>query len=314
MNDSSSNIKKGIVWSSINSFARYGLQFGGMMILARLLSPVEYGLIGITAIFISVAEIITDSGLSGAIIKKENAKSIDYATLATFNLVVSVLIYLIYYILAPYVAKYYNQPQITSLLRVYSISILIFAFTIVPKTKLTKELRFKTLSVISIISGSLGLVVAIIMAFKECGPMSFVGQYITNALVSSVLIMYCSKYKVVFSFSKNSFLEQFTFGFNTTVANTLKSISENIYNNVVGITSSISQTGYYTQALKLTNVPVRFFCTLIDGTYFPVLSQIHDKNEFNKKIKSINEKTLAIIVVLFAMTLSFRKEIIYIYC
>lgn len=309
---SNNSIKKGIIWSSFSSLSKYVLQFGGIMILARLLSPAEYGLIGVMTIFISVADIIIDSGLCGAIIKKEKVKPIDYATLATFNLVVSVLIYLIYYILAPYVAEYYNQPQITSLLRVYSISILIFAFTIVPKTKLTKELRFKTLSLINIISGTFGLAVAIIMALSGCGPMSLIGQYLTNALVSSVLIMYYSKNKVAFSFSKNSFLEQFSFGFNTTVANILKSISTNIYNNVVGITSSIYQTGYYTQALKLTNVPVNFFCTLIDGTYFPVLSQVHDKNEFNSKIRNVNEKTLTIVVVLFVMALSFRKEIIYI--
>lgn len=310
--NSNGNLKKGVIWSSISSFSRYVLQFGGIIILARLLSPSEYGIIGIMAVFISVADIVIDAGLCGAIIKKENVRDIDYSTLSTFNLIVSIIIYLIYYLSAPLLAEYYEQPTLTSLLRVYSLSILIFAITIAPKAKLTKSLRFKTLSLISIISGTLGLIAAIVLACNGYGPMSLVMQYLTNAIVSSILTLYFSKFHISFGFSKDSFVEQFSFGFNTTIANTLKSVSENIYNNIIGKTANLMQTGYFTQSLKLMNVPVGFFYSLIDGTYFPVLSQIHNEEEFREKMKDVNNKTLSIVLLLFSFGISLNKEIVYI--
>lgn len=309
---SSRNIKSGILWSSISSFSRYALQFGGIMILARLLTPEDYGLIGLMTVFISVADVIIDSGLSGAIIKKENATNIDFKTLTTFNLIVSIFIYLLFFINAPLLAAYYDKPDLSILLRVYGLYILIFALSVSPKARLTKDLRFKTISIINIVSGITGLVTAIVMALNGYGPMSLVGQYLANAFVSTTLIIFLSNYKITFGFSYKSFKDQFSFGVNTTLANTLKSLSENIYNNVIGKSASIIQTGYYSQATKLMNVPVGFFFNVIDGTYFPVMSQIHDKEEFAKSIQSLNFRTETFVIILFTTAISLNKEIVYI--
>ena len=304
-------IKKGLIWNSISNFSRYGLMLISTMVLARLLTPEDYGLIGIISVFIAVAEIITSAGLGGAVIKKINTSDIDFSTLTTYNLGVSISIYLIFYFIAPFIADIYSKPIIESLIRIYSLVIPIHAFSIAPQVSLTKELKFKTLSIIHLLGGISGLCTAIILAKNNFGVYSLIGQYLTQATIVSVLLLYTSKYKVKFGFSKACFKEQFSFGFNTTLASILKSFSENIIGNIIAKTSSITQTGYYTQSNRLVHVPQNFFFNLIDHTFFPVLSQIEDRAQFTQRTRKLNERTNLILIFLFGIAIICCKELIY---
>lgn len=307
-----SYIRRGVFWNSLNSIARYGITFLGTIILARMLSPEDYGLIGILTVFISVAEVLIDAGLGGAVIKKNNATAIDYSTLTVYNLCASIVIYVIFFVIAPYVGSFYDKPVLERLLRLYSIVILIYSFTIVPRVQLIKQLRFKELSLISLISGIGGLVTAIVMAYLGFGTFSLIGQYICNALITTILVWVVSHYKITFQFSYASFKEQFAFGMNTTLANSLKAISENIYANVIGKTSSIHQTGYYTQSSRLSAVPTNFLSSLIDNTFFPIFSQETDKNEFSTKLSRLNQRTCCITVLMFGSAVPVCHELILI--
>lgn len=304
-------IKKGLIWNSISNFSRYGLMLIGTMVLARLLTPDDYGLIGIISVFIAVAEIITSAGLGGAVIKKSNTSDIDFSTLTTYNLGVSISIYLIFYFIAPFIADFYSKPIIESLIRIYSLVIPIHAFSIAPQVSLTKKLKFKTLSIIHLLGGISGLCAAVILAKNNFGVYSLIGQYLTQATIVSILLLYTSKYKVKLGFSKVCFKEQFSFGFNTTIASILKSVSENIIGNIIAKVSTITQTGYYTQSNRLVHVPQNFFFNLIDHTYFPVLSQIEDKSLFSQRIKKLNERTNLILIFLFGLAIICCKELIY---
>lgn len=305
-------IRYGLLWNSITNISRYGLSFFAVAVLARLLTPEDYGLIGIIGIFISVAEILVDAGLSGAVIKKNEVKDIDFDTLTVYNLIVSFLLYLVYYVSASFIADFYDKPILTNLIRLYSIVILIHALVIAPRTKLIKELRFKELSIINLVGGILGLSVAVIMAYLKYGVYSLIWQYIITAIVTSMLIYYRTRYKICLRFSYNSFKEQFSFGINTTLATSLKTFNENIYSNIIAKCTSITQTGYYTQAYKLMKVPNSFFFNLIDSTFFPILSQENNRVIFNEKIRKLNIKISVIIVLLFGLALSISKELIYI--
>lgn len=312
MNESNSKIKNGLVWNSINHIAKYGLQFCSVMILARLLTPHDYGLIGLITIFISVSEGICDSGLGGAIIKKADAKTIDYSTLFVYNTVVSIFLFIVIFFCAPYLDFFYKEDCLGKLLRLYSVVLIIHAATIVPRLYMTKRFLFKELSIINTISNFFGLVGAILLAYMGFGPYSLVWQHIIYALFMNVLILYRSKYHISLGFSIISFKEQFSFGINTTIANTLKSFTENIYNNFIGKSSSVVQSGYYAQGTKIMQVPVLFFHGLIDTTFFPVLSQIQDISEFRKKICSLNTKTMSVIILIFIFLIPNSKEIIYV--
>lgn len=310
--DTSKNIRKGIFWNSISSFARYGIVFIGLTFLARLLTPEDYGIVGIMAVFISVADVLVDSGLGGAVVKKKNAARIDYSTLTIYNLCVSILLYTIFYISTPYISDFYKKPILTNLLRLYSIIILIHSITIAPKVSLTKNLRFKSLSLINLIAGICGLAVAILLAYYGYGVYSLIWQYIVSSLATSILIFIVSQYKIRLEFSRASFKEQFSFGLNTTLANVLKAISDNIYANVIAKTSSIVQTGYYAQSSKLCTVPVSFLFNLIDSTYFPILSQENNMKIFMSKIDKLNIKTTGFIIVTFGLAISICEELIQI--
>ena len=305
-------IRRGLIWNSISNIGKYGLMFVGTMILARLLSPEDYGLIGIISVFIAIAEVLISAGLGGAVIKKQDAKDIDFSTLTTYNLGVSLCIYVVFYFLAPWIAGFYSKPIIEPLIRIYSFVILIHAFAIAPQVSLTKQLRFKALSIINLVSGILGLACAIVMANYGYGVYSLIGQYIIQSLAVSILLFVVSKYKIRIAFSKASFKEQFSFGMNTTLATILKSLSENLIGNVIAKCSSIVQTGYYTQSNRLCHIPQSFFFNLIDHTFFPVLSQINDKNHFIMRITKLNERTNLILIFLFGGAITCCKELVYV--
>lgn len=305
-------IQKGLFWNSFASITKYGLSFIAIMVLARMLTPDDYGLIGIISIFISLAEVVIDAGLSGALVKKQNVKDIDYSTLTFYNLGVSVLLYLIYFMMASWIAKFYDRLILTDLIRLYSIVILIHAFVIAPRTILIKQLRFKLLSMINLLSGVVGLSVAIILAYCGYGVYSLIWQYIVTAVISSVLIYKYSYYRIKWGFSVSSFKEQFSFGINTTLATSLKTFQENIYSNIVAKYSSITQAGYYTQADKLTKVLIGFFFNMIDTTFFPILSQEKNHNQFCDRVKSVNLKMGIAIILAFGLTYSVSEELILI--
>jgi len=304
------SLKHGLLWNSFASLSNYGLQFLAIIVLARLLGPEEYGLIGILGIFIYVAEIIIDSGMGGAVVKKIDAKAVDYSTLAVFNIATSIVLYLIYFVAAPLLGDVYDKPQLCLYLRIYAIDLLINAFTLVPRITLQKQLRFKAYSLMIVVSNMVGLSVAIVMAYMGFGVMSLIMQYLSLSVVKGIVAVVATRYKLSLVFSKASFKEQFTFGINTTIANICKTFSENLYTNVIARYASIVQAGYYNQALKVSNVPNRFIDSLLNTTIFPIFSQIGDHEEFSRKIEKINVMGACVSFAGIGLLICFAQEII----
>lgn len=304
------SLKRGLLWNSFASLSNYGLQFLAIIVLARLLGPEEYGLIGIMGIFIYVAEIIIDSGMGGAVVKKIDAKAEDYSTLAVFNIASSVGLYIIYFVLAPLLGDLYDKPQLSFYLRIYAIDLLINAFTLVPRITLQKQLRFEAYSLMIVASNMVGLTVAVVMAYMGCGVMSLIMQYLSLSVIKGIIAVWATRYKLSLKFSKTSFREQFTFGINTTVANICKTFSENLYTNVIARYASIVQAGYYNQALKVSNVPNRFIDSLLNNAIFPIFSQIGDHEEFSRKIEKINVMGACVAFAGIGLLICFSREII----
>lgn len=304
------SLKRGLFWNSFASLGNYGLQFLAIIVLARLLGPEEYGMIGILGIFIYVAEIIIDSGMGGAVVKKIGANAIDYSTLAVFNIASSVVLYIVYFAVAPLLGDLYGKPQLSLFLRIYALDLLINAFTLVPRIMLQKQLRFKAFSLMIVVSNLVGLLVAIVMAYMGYGVMSLIMQYLSLSVVKGVIAVIATKYNLSLKFSKASFKEQFTFGVNTTAANICKIFSENLYTNMIAKYASISQAGYYNQALKVSNVPNKFIDSLLNNAIFPIFSQIGDRMEFSRKIEKINTMGTCSTFVGIGLLISFSEEII----
>ena len=203
---------KGASWSFIDCIAGQGITFLVGLVLARLLTPEEYGLIGIIIIFIAVFNSIVDSGFSNALIRKNDAKDIDYNTVFISNLVLSVVLFGVLYISAPAISNFFNQPQLISLLRVMGLIVIINAFAIIQRTIFVKKVDFKTQTKVSLISSISSGVVGIGMALSDLGVWSLVGQQISRQFLNSAFLWIYSRWYPKLQFSIQSFKELFTFG------------------------------------------------------------------------------------------------------
>lgn len=311
MSEIKSTFIHGIFWNALLAIGRQGLNFLATIILARLLVPEDYGLMGMMAVIISVSESIIDAGLGGALIKKRTISPIDYSTLSLYNLCVSFLLYLVIFISAPFISQFYRTPILSYLLRLYALIVVIESFSIVPKTILIRNLQFKKYSVATLLSGIAGLVSAIIIAIKGMGVYSLIWQYIISSSVLTILLYCLTKYKFNLYFSSKSFKEMFSFGINTTIANILRGGTENFFINVVAKISSLATTGFFNQGYKLQSVITSISNTIVDGALFPILSKEDDNSIINHSLK-ISSLSISIMSAFVSLLLINADLVVYV--
>ena len=282
----------GFFWAFLERFGAQALQMVIFIVLARILAPEAFGLIGMLAVFIAVSQSITDSGFGQALIQKKDTDEIDYSSVFYINLLVSGFIYLLLYLSAPYIASFYSQPELTALVRVLGLRFIISAFSMVQITKLTKEVRFKKLMFARLPSTLLGGIAGIWAAMTGFGVWSLVIQQLTYITSYSLQVWIQSKWlpKWVFDWSRVKSL--FDFGSKMMVEGVLSSIYQNLYELMIGRYFSTAQVGFYTQANKLKQVPVQNISNALGRVTFPVLAEIqHDdvrlKGAYKKVVRQI---------------------------
>ena len=275
-------IIKGFVWTSLTQCASIFFKFLSLIILSRLLSPKEYGLLAIITIFMELGFMIADSGMGASLIKKRDSSHIDYDTLFIYNICVGLFIYVLLWFCAPLIANIYNESIITWLIRIASLQIIIHCLYAPQFIQILKSLDFFSIAIATVISSSLGLISAIILAYRGFGVWALVTQTIIESV--ALLAYYTGKNRFVpkLRFSKNSFQEQFGFGINLLFTNTLNTISNNIFNNVVAKIATLQTAGLFVQANRIQNLPVSVTTSIIDRALFPILSKTEDKEEKEK--------------------------------
>ena len=281
MSDESLKIKtvKGASWSFIDSIAGQGIAFLVGLVLARLLTPEEYGLIGIITIFIAVFNSIVDSGFSNALIRKNDAKDIDYNTVFITNLVLSVVLFGALYVSAPAISRFFSQPQLIPLLRVMGIIVIINAFAIIQRTILVKKVDFKTQTKVSLISSISSGVVGIGMALNGLGVWSLVGQQISRQFLNSAFLWIYSKWYPKLQFSIQSFKELFSFGWKLLASSLLDTVWREIYQVVIGKYYTPAALGQYTRAQQFASICSSNLNSVVQRVSFPVLSSVQDDKE-----------------------------------
>lgn len=267
---------KGLFWSFIDQFSTQGIGFIIGIILARILNPSDYGMLGMLAIFMAVANTFIASGFGTALIQKSNRSQVDFSTVFLFNLVVAVLLYCILFIAAPFIASFYKLPELTLVTRVIGLNLIIGALAIVPRTILNINIDFKTQTKISIISIILSGSVGIIMASSGYGVWALIVQNILAAILQAVLLVYFIKWKPSFVFSSQSFNQLFGFGSKMMASALLDTIYTNIYSLVIGKRFSAADLGQYTRAQQLESFPASNITNIIQRVTFPVLCSIQD--------------------------------------
>ena len=281
----------GLLWSFIENFSNQGITFIVGIILARLLTPEEFGLIGMITIFIAISTSVINSGFSQALIRKKDCTDTDYSTVFYFNLLVGVVLFAILFFAAPLIAGFFNEPQLTKLVKVLASVLVIDAFTIIQRTKLTKRIDFKLQTKISVIADIVSGVAGIAMAYTGFGVWSLVARQIIQRALNALLLWVWNRWIPLLVFSKESFKELFSFGSRLLVSGLIDTAYRNIYLLVIGKFFSAAELGYFTRSEQFQKLPSQNINTVIQRVTYPVLSSMQDdksrlKNNYQKLIRS----------------------------
>lgn len=302
---------KGTVWSSLDAFLGQGITFLVGLVLARLLSPEEYGLIAIITIFISVFNSIVDSGFSNALIRKQDATEVDYNTVFYTNLVISAVLSTALFFGAPLIADFFARPQLTPLTQAMSSIVVINAFSIVQNIRLTKNIDFKTKTKVSLIASVASGIIGIAMAFSGFGVWSLVAQQISKQLLNSVFLWVFNKWLPKLIFSWKSFKEMFDFGWKLLVSGLINTIWTEICQVVIGKFYQPQTLGQYTRAQQFSSIFSSNLTSIIQRVSYPVLSQLQDDKERLKSgYKRIIKITMLVSFVLMLGLVAIAKPMI----
>ena len=297
---------KGVSWSFIDNLASSGISFLVGLVLARLLIPSEYGIMAIITIFIAVSNSIVDSGFSNALIRKTDAKRIDYNTVFIFNLIVSTALYVALFFLAPIISDFFREPLLVDVMRVIGWVLLINALAIIPRTLFVKEVNFKTQTKVSLIASVSSGVIGVGMAFSGMGVWSLVGQQLSRQLLNTLFLWVYCKWRPVWEFSVQSFKDLFGFGSKLLLSGLLDTVFKEIYSLVIGRCYTAAQLGQYTRANQFNQIFSSNLTTVIQRVSYPVLSSIQDEPErlreaYRKVIKGTMLVTFACMLGLAAV-------------
>ena len=270
---------RGTIWSGIDNVVQIGVTFLVSIVLARLLSPDDYGLIGIITIFTAVCTAIINGGFTTALIRKKDATDDDYNTAFIVNLVLSILLYVIIFLCSPLIADFFHRKELVVLTQVSSLGMIIGALALVQQTRLTKRIDFKTQAKITLVASICSGVIGIVMAAIGFGVWALVGQTLSSQLLRMVLLWSYNKWIPKLKFSSRSFHELFGFGWKMMVSGILDTVWRELYQVVVGKFYSPATLGQYTRAKQFSQLFSSNLTNVIQRVTYPVLSNIQDDKE-----------------------------------
>lgn len=271
-----SQATKGIIWTALGSFSVQGIQFVIGIVLARLLLPSDYGIIGMIAIFLAISTTFVDSGMGSGLIQKSNCTEQDYSTVFVFNFGISVFCYLLLFVAAPYIAAFFKTPALVAITRIVSLNIVISSLTVVQSTRLTKAMDFKKIANINIMAVLVSGLIAIYFAYAGFGVWSLVIRSLASSVITVCLLWYFSRWKFSVYFSKQSFKELFGYGSKLLAAGIYATTLNNIYNIVIGKAYSSKDLGFYTQAKSFADLTAGTVTSVIQQVTFPLLASLKE--------------------------------------
>ncbi len=296
---------KGVLWSGIERFSVQGVQFFVLLVIANILDPKDFGLVGMLTIFLAVGQSLIDSGFSQALIRKQDRTELDNNTVFYFNIVVSVLLYLILYVIAPWVAVFYNEPQLTDLMRVLCVVVVINSFAVVQRAIYTAQIDFKTQAKASFIGAFISGVVGVYMAMNGYGVWTLVWQQILNAFINTLLLWIYSNWFPKLQYSWKSFRSLFSFGSKLLASGLLDTIYTNMYALVIGKVFSAASLGHYTQADRFTRLPSSNITGILQRVTYPVLCSIqNDEDRLRENYRQLLRLSAFIIFPLMCLLAS----------
>lgn len=274
-----SKLIRGLAWNFIEKFLVKIVSFAISIILARLLSPSDYGLMGMLAIFMSISSVFIEGGFAKALIQRQGCQNIDYSTAFVTNVSMSLVIYAVLFLAAPLIAEFYEEPILIPLTRVLALTIVLGSFNIVQRAKLMANVDFKSLAQINVMTILVTGAIGIFMAYEGYGVWALVGQSIGSTLFLIFIFPFYSKWKPSLRFSKESFSHLFGFGSKLMITGVYSVIFNNIATFCIGKVYKSEELGYYTRGSQFSDL-ISFTVNDVLGTVtFPVLSELQNDTD-----------------------------------
>lgn len=271
--------KSGLLWSSVERFSNQGVQFLFSIVLARLLTPEDYGIVAMVVIFFAIAQTFVDSGFSNAIVRKKNRTESDLSTCFYFNILVGLGFYVLLFLCSPFIADFYDQPLLSPIVKISGLNVLINSLCIVQQAQFTIRIDFKTQAKVTLTSTVISGVIGILLAYLGYGVWALVWQGVTESFVRMILFWILSKWRPRESFSKDSFHYLFGYGSKLLASGLLDTTYNNIYPIVIGKFYSPVQLGNFSRAQGWASLPSSNITGILQRVTFPVLTEMQDDDE-----------------------------------
>lgn len=294
---------KGAKWALIDNVLNLGGSFVIGLILARLLTPTDYGIIGIVNIFIVLSNVFTSSGFGQSLIRTKDVTQTDYSTVFFFNISVCLVAYLILYFSAPLIAIFFELPILSKVLRILGLSVIISGFSLVQTAIRQREINYKIQAQISIFGTITGGVIAIIMAYKGFGVWSLIAQQLIRSFITTVLYWLTSKWRPILVFSKEHFKKHWNYSFSLLRNDITIVLFDSLYNLTIGKYYSAAILGQFTRAKSFTDLSSSsIYRVLSNGISFPILCQVSDNID---ELKRLFQRFLKLIVFISSVATFF---------
>lgn len=300
----------GLSWSFVDNVGNRMLQFAVGIVMARLLSPREYGLLGMVTIFVGVSNVFIDCGFTQSLVIRKDSRREDYSTVFFFNLAVSLFVYLAVVFSAPFVAGFFKEPELVSLLRVYALTVVLGAMTLVQRVELTKRIDFKTQAKITLSSTLVSSVVGIVLAYRGFGVWSLVIRLVVDSVLTASLFWLLGEFRLLFCFDRKAFREMFAFGSRLLASGLIDRGYEELYKVVIGKFFSVVELGFYTRAIQFTEVPALGFMQVVQRVSSPVLAQLPLERRKDAYRRIIQSSTLLVFSVMVGLMACSRNLVL----
>ncbi len=306
-----SNTIKGVKWSAIERFCLQAIQFVLGLILARLLSPSDYGVIGMTTVFLAISQTFSDSGFANALIRKTNRTESDNSTAFYFNVCVGLLAYCVLFIISPFIASFFSMPILEDVIKVVGLKVFFDSFSIVQKALYTVNVDFKTLARVNIISVIISGLCGVFLAYNGYGVWALVAQIILNSLISSFLYWIFSRWRPKLLFSRKSFNELFSFGSKLMISSVINTVYNEFVSLLIGKKFNSATLGVYSRAQQFSKLPSGTFMEITQRVTYPILASIQSDDEHLANVyrKYIRSSSL-VIFILMAMLMAMAKPLV----
>ena len=296
----------GISWTFFEQFGSKIINFVVQIVLARLIVPEEFGLLGMILIFSAIGNSLSDTGMSQSLIRSDNPDEDDFSTVFSLNLAISVFLYVLFWFSAPLISDFYDQPRLTDLIRVYCLVIIISSLFAIQKARLTYELNFKFQLKAQLPSLFISGFIGILLAYLDFGVWALVYMQISAGLSLAVMYFFQTRWMPSMRISKIKLKEHFNFGYKLAISGIMSRIIQNIFPMVIGKYYSAAMVGFYTRAYTMKELPVLTISNTLDKVIYPIFAKIkNDEKQLKKayqKVQILSLLVLSSIMLLLILT------------